>query len=71
MTRLRRSNVLHYMLVQNRILTAEPLRALRIYLLFGEEISPNKNLFLQKNQRFLGLCPFGNTLYLFPQEGGF
>jgi len=43
------------MLVQNRILTAEPLRALRIYFLFGGEISPNKNLFLQRNQRFLDL----------------
>jgi hypothetical protein len=59
------------MLVQNRILTAESLRALRIYFLFGGEISPNKNPFLQRNQLFLGLWPFGNTLYLFPQGGGF
>jgi hypothetical protein len=37
----------YFMLVQNRILAAEPLRARRIYFLFGGEISPNKNLFLQ------------------------
>jgi hypothetical protein len=41
-------------LSRNWILNAEPLRALRIYFLFGGEISPNKNLFLQANQRFLG-----------------
>jgi len=62
---------IYLMLVQNRILTAEPLRALRIYFLFGGEISPNKNLFLQRDQRFLGLWPFENTLYPFPQGGGF
>jgi len=38
----RRFNILHYMLVQNRILTAEPLRALRIYFLFGGEYRQTK-----------------------------
>jgi len=68
------------MLVQNRILTAEPQRARRKYFLFGGEpfdkfkalskvegISPNKNLFLQSNQRFLGLWPLGDTSDLFQQ----
>jgi len=59
------------MLVQNRILTAEPLRTQRIYVFFGGEISPNKNLILQRNQRFLGLWPLGNASAQFPQGWGF
>jgi hypothetical protein len=53
---------MHIILVQNRILTAEPLRARRIYFLFGGEISPNKNLFLQSNQHFWDLWPPGNRI---------
>jgi len=53
---------------QNRILTAETRR---IYFLFGGEVPPNKNLFVQGNQHSLALLPSGNTSALFPQGRGF
>jgi hypothetical protein len=56
---------------QNRILTAETRRTRRKYFLFGGEVPPNKNLFVQGNQHSLDLWPFGNMSALFPQGRGF
>jgi hypothetical protein len=64
--------------IQNKIFTAEAARARRINVIFRgskipvrayepEEISPNKNLSLQSNQRILGLWEPGNASVLFPQ----
>jgi len=64
---LRRFNMLRYMVVQIKTLTAEPLRTRRIYFLFGGESPPNKILVLQSNQHPLCLWPLENTLDLFPQ----